>query len=257
MSDDSRTAAYLAREVPATLHDLILARLDRMDGDLDVVQLAATLGREFTYELIAAVSTLDDTTLRAELGKLVEAEILYHKGPPRGGSYIFKHALLEDTAYNSLLKTKRQRFHQRIAEVLELELPEAVERQPERLARHLSEAGLTEKATHWWLKAGLRSRDRSEHNEAIGHLTKGLALLATLAQTPERDNEELQFLSALAPCHIAVRGYAAPEVGPILERARELCERTEQAPQLFGTMLGTWEWRLVRGDIRQCVDLAG
>ena len=257
MSEDSRTAAYLAREVPATLHDLILARLDRMDGDLDVIQLAATLGREFSYELIAAVSTLDDTTLRAELGKLVEAEILYHKGPPREGSYIFKHALLEDTAYNSLLKTKRQRFHQRIAEVLELQLPEAVERQPERLARHLSEAGLTEKATHWWLKAGLRSRDRSEHNEAIGHLTKGLALLATLAQTPERDNDELQFLSALAPCHIAVRGYAAPEVGPILARARELCERTEQAPQLFGTMLGTWEWRLVRGDIRQCVDLAG
>ena len=243
--------------MPATLHDLILARLDRMDGDLDVVQLAATLGREFTYELIAAVSTLDDTTLRAELGKLVEAEILYHKGPPRGGSYIFKHALLEDAAYNSLLKTKRQRFHQRIAEVLESQLPEAVERQPERLARHLSEAGLTEKAIHWWLKAGLRSRDRSEHNEAIGHLTKGLALLATLAQTPERDHEELQFLSALAPCHIAVRGYAAPEVGPILERARELCERAEQAPQLFGTMLGTWEWRLVRGDIRQCVDLAG
>ena len=184
MSDDSRAAAYLAREVPATLHDLILARLDRMDGDLDVVQLAATLGREFSYELIAAVSTLDDTTLRAELGKLVEAEILYHKGPPQRGSYIFKHALLEDTAYNSLLKTKRQRFHQRIAEVLESQLPETVERQPERLARHLSEAGLTEKAIHSWLKAGLRSRDRSEHNEAICHLTKGLALLVTLPQTP-------------------------------------------------------------------------
>ena len=92
--------------------------------------------------------------------------------------------------------------------------------------------------------------------EAIGHLTKGLALVGALAESPERDGQELPFLSALAPCHIAVRGYAAPEVGPILERARALCERTEQAPQLFGTMLGTWEWRLVRGDIRQCVDLA-
>ena len=161
-----------AREIPATLQDLVMARLDRMEGDREVAQLAAVLGREFSYELLAAVANVDEPTLQAELAKLVQAEILYPKGRPPRCTYIFKHALLEDALYNALVKGKRQQFHRRIAEVLEARFPQTAETQPELLAHHFTEAGLTEKAIGYWLKAGLRSRERSAEIEAIGHLTR-------------------------------------------------------------------------------------
>src|SRR5271167_2561454 len=153
-----------------------MARLERMDCDREVAQQAATLGREFSYELLAAVTTLDEPTLQAELVKLVQAEILFPKGRPPRCIYIFKHALLEDALYNSLIKAQRQQFHRRTAEVLESQFPSIMETQPELLALHTTEAGLTEKAIGYWLRAGLRSRERSADIEAIGHLTKGLAL---------------------------------------------------------------------------------
>ncbi len=169
---------------------------------------------------------------------------------------MFKHALLEDALYNALVKGKRQQFHRRIAEVLEARFPQTVETQPELLAYHFTEAGLTEQAVGYWLKAGLRSRERAADSEAIAHLTKGLALLESLEETRGRDGQELRFLTALGPAYIAARGYAAPEVGPILLRARDLCRRIGDEPQLFGIMLGQWEWHLVRGDLRPCVELA-
>jgi TOMM system kinase/cyclase fusion protein len=245
-----------SHEIPTTLQDLMMARLDRMEGEREVAQLAAALGREFTYEVLAAATALDESTVQAELTKLVQAEILYPKGRPPRCTYIFKHALLEDALYNALVKGKRQQFHRQIAEVLEAQFAQTAETRPELIAHHFSEAGLTEKGVGYWLKAALRSRERSADHEAIGHLTKGLALLDTLEETPERDDRELQFLGTLGPTYIAVHGYAAPEVGPILHRARELCERIDRPTQLFGIMLGTWEWRLVRGDIRLCMDLA-
>jgi predicted ATPase len=243
----------LKREIPATLQDLMMARLDRMEGEREVAQLAATLGREFSYELLAAVATLEEPSLQAELGKLVQAGILYSKGKPPRCSYIFKHALLEDAAYNSLVKGKRQRFHRRVAEVLEAQFPQTVATQPELVAHHFTEAGVAQKAVGYWLKAGLRSRDHSANIEAIGHLTKGLALVDTFPDSPERDAQKLQFLAALGPTYIAARGYAAPEVGPTLQRARELCRDPRL---LLGIMLGIWEWRIVRADLRLCVDLA-
>jgi predicted ATPase len=191
--------------------------------------------------------------LQAELGKLVQAEILYSKGKPPRCSYIFKHALLEDAAYNSLVKGKRQQFHRRVAEVLEAQFPQTPATQPELVAHHFTEAGVAEKAAGYWLKAGLRSRDKSANIEAIGHLTKGLALVDTFPESPERDAQKLQFLTALGPTYIAARGYAAPEVGPTLQRARELCRDPRL---LLGIMLGIWEWRIVRADLRLCVDLA-
>src|SRR4029077_3550451 len=151
---------------------------------------------------------------------------------------------------------KRQQFHRRIAEVLEAQFSSTAEKQPELLAHHCNEAGLTEPAIGYWLKAGVRSRERAADREAIGHLTKGLALLETLEETREHDEQKLTFLTTLGPAYIAVRGYAAPEVGPTLLRARELCQRIGDEPQLFGILLGQWEWRLVRGDLRPCVDLA-
>jgi class 3 adenylate cyclase/tetratricopeptide (TPR) repeat protein len=248
--------ALLTREIPATLHDLLMARLDRMETEHELAQLAATLGREFSHDVLAAVAGRDEPTLHAELARLVQAEILYPKGRPPRCSYVFKHALLEDALYNSLLKDQRRQFHRRIGETLEMQFTQTAETQPELLAYHFTEAGLTDKAAAGWLKAGIRSRERSAEREAIGHFTKGLALLDTLDETPERNRRILEFLSALGPTYIAVRGYAAPEVGPILQRARDLCQRIGEPQHLFGIMLGMWEWRLVRGDIRLCAELA-
>jgi serine/threonine protein kinase/predicted ATPase len=244
------------REIPTTLQDLVMARLDRMGSERELAQVAAVLGREFSHELIAAVTPLDEATLQAELARLAQAEILYPKGRPPRCSYIFKHALLEDALYNALVKAKRQQFHRQIGEVLEARFPQTAVTQPELLGHHFTEAGLTEKAVGYWLKGGQRSRERSADREAIGHLTKGLTLLGTLDETRERDDRELQLLTTLAPAYIAARGYAAPEVGPVLLRARELCQRKGDTQQLFGVMLGNWEWRLVRGDVGLCVDLA-
>ena len=245
-----------AREIPASLQDLLMARLDRLAGDREVIQLAATLGREFSHELLAAASEMDESTLLGEIEKLVQAEILYQKGRPPGCQYVFKHALLVDAAYNSLVKEKRQQFHRRIAEVLEARFAHVVGAQPELVAHHFAEAGCIPEAAAYWLKAGLRSRERSADHEAIGQLTTALTLLETLEQSEERNDLELRVLCALAPAYIAVRGYAAPEAGPVLSRARELCERVGPSTVLFGILLGTWEWRLVRGDIRSCLDLA-
>ncbi len=147
----------LGREIPATLQDLVMARLDRMEDERELAQLAATLGREFSYELLAAVMTVDEPTLQVELAKLVQLEILNPKGHPPCCSYIFKHALLEDALYNSLVKGKRQQFHRRVAEVLEAQFPQTVEPRPELLAHHFTEAGLAEKGVGYWLKAGLRA----------------------------------------------------------------------------------------------------
>jgi class 3 adenylate cyclase/predicted ATPase len=253
----ARGQSLLGREIPATLQDLVTARLDRMEGEREVAQLAAALGREFSYELLAAVETVDEPALQAELAKLVQAEILYPKGRPPRCTYIFKHALLEDALYNALVKSKRQQFHRRIAETLAARFPQTVETRPELLAHHFTEAGLPDQAIGYWLKAGLGSRERSANVEAIGHLKKGLELLGTLEESSERGSQELQFLSPLGTAYIAARGYAAPEVGPVFQRARELCERIGQPPQLFAIMWGTWVWHVVRADLRLCMDLAG
>jgi predicted ATPase len=258
-ADSTRTRSLLAREIPATLQDLIMARLDRLASNREVVQLAATLGREFSYELLAAVAPravlLDEPALQAELAKLVQAELLYPKGRPPRCSYLFKHALLEDAAYGSLVKSKRQQFHRQIAEVLESQFPQTVATQPELLAHHFSEAALADRAISYSLQAGLRARSRSADQEAIGHLTKGLALLETLPEAPARDARELQFMVPLGTAYIATRGYSAPEAGPAFQRARELCERVGQPAQLFAVLWGAWAWHVVRGDFRLCMDL--
>ena len=253
---ESDTGAWSKREIPATLQDLIMARLDRMEGEREIAQLGSTLGREFSYELLAAVANQDEPTLNAELAKLVQAEILYQKGRPPRATYTFKHALLEDALYNALVKAKRQQFHLRIGEVLEEHFPQTAHTQPELLAHHFTEAGLAEKAVGYWLKAGLRSQERSANVEAIGHLSKGLELIGTFPESPDRDARELKFLSSLGPAYIGARGYAAPEVGPTLHRASELCRSIGDELQLFGIMLGTWEWRVVRGDLRVAAELA-
>lgn len=244
------------QDIPATLQDLVIARLDRMSSNRVVAQLAATLGREFRYEILAAVASADESMLAEELGKLVDAEILYVKGRPPRCTYFFKHALLEEALHGALRQDERRLFHRQVAETLETRFPETAAQQPELLAQHYTEAGLIEKAVVYWTLSGERSRERFANVEAIVHLTKGLALIEMLPPSPERDLRELELLGPLGTAYIATRGYAAPEVGPVFDRARVLCERLGYRPQLFAMMWGNFAFHIVRGDFRLCADLA-
>jgi predicted ATPase len=172
--------------IPATLHDSLMARLDRLATVKGLAQLGATLGREFSYELLQAVSPWDEATLRRGLQQLVEAEFLYQRGLPPQATYLFKHALIQDAAYQSLLKSSRQQYHQRIAQVLEQRFPDTAVTQSELLAHHYTEAGLHAQAIPYWHKAGLRASERSAYVEALAHLTAGLSLLPLLPATPAR-----------------------------------------------------------------------
>jgi serine phosphatase RsbU (regulator of sigma subunit) len=243
-------------EIPSTLQQLVMARLDRMSSNREVAQFAATLGREFHYELLAAVVSVDEPTLQAELAKLVTAEILHVKGQPPRCAYQFKHALLEEALRGALEEAERQQFHRQVGEVMEARFPKSAVTQPELLAQHFTEARLTEKAVGYWLEAGRRSHDRFANVEAISHLTRGLDLLRELDESSARDVRELELLGPLGTAYIAARGYAAPEVGPIFHRARALSERAGETPQAFTMMRGHFAYHIVRGDFRLCTDLA-
>src|SRR4029450_11143485 len=167
------------------------ARLDRLSAVKEVAQLGATLGRTFSYELLQAVTPLDDAALQQALAQLVAAELLYQRGGPPQATYLFKHALIQEAAYQSLLKSTRQKSHQRIAQVLEAQFPETLETQPELLAYHYTEAGLSQQAIGYWQQAGRRAIERSAHVEAIRHLTRGLEVLTAMPETPERLRHEL------------------------------------------------------------------
>ena len=208
--------------IPATLQDSLMARLDRLVTAKAVAQYAAVIGRQFPYGLLQAVSQLDEAMLQHELRRLVEAEIVYQRGVPPQATYTFKHALIQDTAAQSLLKSTRQQYHQRIAQVLEAHFPETAESQPELLAHHYTEANLPEKGIHYWYKAGQRASERSASTEAISHLRTGLALLQTLTHTRERTRQELALQTALGQALIAARGYASAEVEDVYRHARAL-----------------------------------
>ena len=221
----------------------------------EVAQLGATLGREFSYELLQAVSPLDEATLQHGLRQLVEAELLYQRGLPPQATYLFKHALIQDAAYQSLLKSTRQQYHQQIAQVLEERFPETVETQPELLAHHYTEAGLIAQAIPYWQQAGQRAIQRSANVEAISHLTKGLELLKTLPDTPERTQQELTLQIALGPALMATKGYAAPEVEHAYTRARELCQQVGETPQLFPVLLDCGCFIYVRAELQTAREL--
>lgn len=239
-------AVALLQVIPATLHDLLLARLDRMASDRDVIQLAATIGREFSFELLAATSTLPADELRKELDKLVHAEILFQKGQGDGAAYIFKHALLQDAAYRSMLTKKRQACHQRIAEVLEERFPDVAATQPALLAQHFTEAAVLDKAVSYWLKAGQRSADQSNNLEAIQQFERGLSIVESMPASQQRDMLELGFKLPLSAVLMGVKGYAAPEVEPVQNRCIEICRHIGGAP-LFAVLAANWEYLFIRG----------
>jgi predicted ATPase len=239
--------------IPSTLHDSLMARLDRLSTARELAQLGAVLGREFSYELLQAVALVDETTLQQGMRQLIDAELVYQRGLPPHSRYVFKHARIQDAAYQSLLKSTRQQYHQRIAQVLAERFPDIAETQPELLAQHYTEAGFAEQAIPYWQRAGQRAVERSAHAEAIGHFRQALAVLP---DTPERAQQELMLQRALGASLLAPRGFAAPEVEHAYSRARALCQRLGDSLEIGPVLFGLWGFYEVRGDLQIARELA-
>ncbi len=249
----SRPLSELA--VPVTLQESLMARLDRLAPLKEVVQLGATIGRAFTYDLIHAVSPLDEATLEAELSRLVDSEVLHLRGPPTAITYVFKHALIQDAAYESLLKNKRREYHRGIAEVLAAQFPDVVETQPELLGHHWAGAGETDSAIVAYHRAGQRAFERSAYAEASSHLRTGLGLLTGIPDAVERERRELQLLVALGPVLVGTKGYSNPEVEEVYARARELCDRFGDARLRYTVLSGLLLFHQSRAELATCVEL--
>jgi TOMM system kinase/cyclase fusion protein len=241
--------------IPSTLHDSLMARLDRLSTARELVQFSAVLGREFTYELLQAVSPVDELMLQQGLSQLVDTELIYQRGLPPRSQYIFKHALIQDAAYQSLLKSTRQQYHQRIAQVLVAQFPDIAETQPELVAHHYTEAGFREQAVVYWQRAGQQAIERSANLEAVAHLTQGLELLITLPDTPERAQQELVMQTTLGPALLVTKGQASPEVLQAYARARTLCQQVGETPQLFQVLRGLWYFYLLRVELQTAREL--
>jgi predicted ATPase/class 3 adenylate cyclase/DNA-binding winged helix-turn-helix (wHTH) protein len=226
--------------IPTTLHDLLMARLDQMGVAKGTAQLAATIGREFGFALLQAIAPVEAETLRQDLRRLVEADLLYQRGVGAQATYVFKHALIQEAAYTSLLRRTRQRYHQWIAQALETQFSEVATIHPELVAHHYAEAGLRAQALTYWQRAGQQARERSAHVEAMAHLTKGLELLTTLPETPAHARQELSLLTALGATLAATKGYGHTEAERVYSRARELCHQMGETLQLFPVLWGLY-----------------
>jgi class 3 adenylate cyclase/predicted ATPase len=241
--------------IPTTLHASLLARLDKLAPTREVAQIGAALGRSFSHELISAVAQMPQQKLDEALEQLVGAELIFRRGTPPDAEYTFKHALVQDAAYSTLLRSRRQQLHSRIAATLENEFPEIVAAQPQLMAQHCAEAALMEKAIGYWLMAGQQALARSAMTEAVAELQKGLHLLASLPdnaqrQQQEHQQQELDLQVALGPALIATRGYAAPVVGETIARARALAEQLGRVDYLVPMLYGQWVFRFVRAEHR-------
>jgi len=250
------TGPLSAVTIPMTLQDSLMARLDRLGPAKGVAQVGAVIGREFSYELLQAVHPQGARGLEEALGQLVAAELVYEQARPPQASYQFKHALIQDAAYGSLLRRTRRHYHHQIAQVLEGQFTQTVETQPELVAHHYTEAGLITQAIPYWQNAGQRAVQRSANAEAINHLTKGLELLKTLPDTPERTQQELTLQITLGPALIATKGYTAPRVEQTYSRARELCQQLEEMPRLFSVLEGLFLFYFNQGEFQTARELA-
>jgi class 3 adenylate cyclase/predicted ATPase len=234
--------------IPATLQDSLMARLDRLAPVREVAQIGACIGREFSYELLAAVSPLREDELQDSLTQLVNSELIFRRGAGAHATYTFKHALVQDAAYESLLKSHRQQLHTTIGRALDQHFSDLVEAEPELAAHHYTEAGLRDSAVKHWLAAGQKALARSANAEASAHLRNGLDCLATLPDNRERDEQELTLQTLLGFALINFRGYGAPESGQAYSRASELCQRLGDSKHLAPILLGLWTYHIARSD---------
>jgi class 3 adenylate cyclase/predicted ATPase len=237
--------------VPATLKDSLMARLDRLPMVREVAQLAAVLGREFAYEKLQALTGVEEKILQDGLAQLVDTELLYRRGRASQATYSFRHALVQDVAYHSLLRRTREQYHQQVAELLATRYPKVIENEPEVVAHHYTEAGNHDQAVVYWEKAGQRASQLSANLEAVAHFSKGLEVLQNLPDTPERRKRELDMQVALGPVLIAAKGYANQQVEIVYVRARELCEQLEASSAHFVVLRGLEVHYLVRGELQK------
>ncbi len=249
--------------IPATLHDSLMERLDRLGGAREVAQVASVIGYEFSWPLLSAVTSLQDEKLEAALRKLTDAELLSVQGIPPEANYRFRHALIQDTAYQSLLKSKREQYHRQIAQTLVERFADRAEAQPQLLAHHYTEANLKREAIPQWQLAGQQAVQRSANFEAVSHFSRALELLKTLPDSPEGFQQELALQLALGTPLIATKGFGSPEVGKVYARARELCQQAGPVPQLFPVLWGLWMFYTARAQhlvarelAEQCLHLA-
>lgn len=249
-------AAIPPPAVPASLHASLIARLDRLGAAKEVAQVGAAIGREFAHGLLAAVARKPERELRWALDRLVAAELLFQNGKPPHVSYQFKHALVQDAAYSTLLRASRRNLHARIADTLEQEFPERVAVQPELLARHLTEAGRIEPAISSWLKAGQRAAACSADEEALRHLRRGLDMLAILPESTQKDRHELDLQLALGTPLAARHGYGAPPVRAARDRAIALCEKLDDTQRLLPCLFGQFAFSLSSGMIPKALEYA-
>ena len=236
--------ANQALSIPATLRDSLMERLDRLGDDKEVAQIGSVLGREFSFEMLQAVMAWPQAPLDEALQRLVLSGLVVRRGSGAEAAYAFKHALVQDAAYDSLLRSMRQQLHQRIAETLEERFAETSRMRPELLAHHYGEATLHQQAVRYWYQAGKLAVARSANVEAINHLEAGLQRLKSLPQGSAYDEHELQFQTLLGNALMAVKGYGSPNVGSTFDRALELCDRLGDTPQLFPVLRGLWMFYL-------------
>jgi class 3 adenylate cyclase/predicted ATPase len=242
--------------IPATLQDSLMARLDRLSSSRSIAQVGAAIGREFSQEMIEAVSPLDRSELEEGLGQLVTGELVYRRGRPPNATYVFKHALIRDAAYQSLLKSERARYHQRIAEVLLERYPDTVMAEPELLAHHYAEAGLAEQAIAYWQRAAQRAVQRSANSEAIAYLTHALEMVELLPAGVDRARHELEIRVTLGVPLIMTRGYGNVDVERTYARARELAFSVSDTPQLPNILWGMWVFYLCGGPMLSALEMA-
>jgi class 3 adenylate cyclase/predicted ATPase len=235
--------------IPTSLHDSLMARLDRLASVRRVAQTGAAIGREFSYTLLHAVSRLPEDELQAALGSLVASGLVFQRGMPPNAVYAFKHALVQDAAHSSLLRSARQQLHAQIALAFEAHSPELIDSQPELFAQHYAEAGLVEQSVDFWGKAGRRSTARSAMAEAVAQFRKGLDQLALLPVNPEHQRQELEFRSAVGAALQAVKGLAAPEAGDAYARARILWEQLGSPSEFLRVPYGQSIYHMNRGEL--------
>jgi class 3 adenylate cyclase/predicted ATPase len=242
------TGPLLSVAIPDTLQDSLMARLDQMRTAKEVAQFGAVLGREFDYDIFQAISSQDEETLQSGLAQLVEAELLYQRGRPPRARYIFKHALVQDAAYASLLRSTRQQVHQQIAQVLETQYTGTVETQPELVAHHYTESDCHQKAAMYWHRAGECASGSSAYVEAVAHFQKGLDVLQPLPETDERAELELPLQLGLGTSLIVSQGWTAPAVEHAYVRAYKLCQQLGEPPVLIRVLQELRRLYALRGD---------
>jgi predicted ATPase len=241
--------------VPSSLHASLMARLDRLGPAKEVAQVGAAIGREFSHALLGSVLSKSEAELTAALDRLMHAGLLFRQGLPPHASYLFKHALVQDAAYGTLLREPRRALHSRIADALESHFPEIAESQPELLAHHLTESRRLEEAVAAWERAGDRAVGRSAFVEGIADFRRGLEILETLPQSKARTRHELAIYLKLGGPVTATRGYAAPEKHVLYTRARTLCEESGETEAHFDVLEGLWGYHYVSVELEAARDL--